>query len=104
MRYLGMAVSTALLIAFIVFFVNNSQEFRIGFLGYELARPLQLWVLMLVFFAAGTLPVGLLEIPRWTRAFLGRRRLKAEIRSIQAELARLSERPGDPLESLPDEP
>jgi len=104
MRYAGLALSMGVLLAFIVFLVNNSQEFRLGFMGYELEAPLALWILMLVFFAAGTLPVLATEVFRSVRTRVRRRVLEAEIRSLEEELSSGSGPAKDSREPSPDKP
>jgi uncharacterized integral membrane protein len=90
MPYIRIVFSLAMLLLVITFCVNNTQEFSLSFLSYRLAVPLQFWTLMVIFFAAGMVPVLVLEIPRQASHFMRMRTLKAQIRLMETSLKGLS--------------
>jgi uncharacterized integral membrane protein len=94
MRYVNIVVTTLFLLFVITFCVNNTQEFSLSFLGYRLTVELQLWMLMVMFFVAGMVPVVVSELPAATERFMKIRSLKARIRGLEEQLRRSSS--GDP--------
>lgn len=96
MRYLNTVFSIIVLLAIITFCVNNIQEFTLTFLGYRLVVPLQLWVLMVAFFVAGTVPILVVEIPARAGRYLRRRALRAKVRGLEDALSRVLPPAGAP--------
>ncbi len=90
MRYLSVVLWVLAIIVIVVFFVNNTQEFTLEFAGYRMARPFQLWVLMLCFFLAGTLPVALVQLPAYARRLRRVHALRRRMRSLQHELSTIT--------------
>lgn len=101
MRYLNMVLSILILLAIITFCVNNIQEFTLTFLGYHLVVPLQLWVLMVAFFVAGTVPIIVVEIPVRASRFLKRRALKAQVKGLEESLSRAMASTGKEVSEKP---
>ena len=94
MRYVNIVVTILFLLFVITFCVNNTQEFSLSFFGYRLTIELQLWMLMVIFFVAGMVPVVVSEIPDRTERFMKIRALKTRIRDLEEQLRRPSA--GDP--------
>ncbi|HPI91628.1 MAG TPA: LapA family protein [Deltaproteobacteria bacterium] len=104
MRYLNTVLSILVLLAIITFCVHNTQEFTLNFLGYQLLIPLQLWVLMVVFFIAGMVPILVVEIPVQAARFMRIRALKVRIRDLDAEISRASAATGEPGKDVSEKP
>lgn len=94
MRYLNIVFTIIMLLVVITFCVHNTQEFTLTFLGYRFMMPLQLWMLMVVFFVAGMIPIMAVELPLQTSHYLKMRSLRAQISRTEDEMRRLSGSPG----------
>ncbi|MDT8272265.1 MAG: LapA family protein [Desulfomonilia bacterium] len=57
------AVFLGLLFALITLCIHNTDVYLVSFMTYRFPFPVQLWVLLLVFFFAGMLPVVFYRIP-----------------------------------------
>jgi uncharacterized integral membrane protein len=97
MHYLKTAFIIFILFIVIIFCVNNSESFSLSFVGYHLTFRLQLWMLMVIFFIAGMVPILLSELPSSVSRFKRVRSLKAQIRKMEAELKGGVQSPEDPL-------
>jgi uncharacterized membrane protein YciS (DUF1049 family) len=89
MQYLRIVFTIAMLLVVITFCVNNTQGFALSFLGYRLMVPLQLWTLMIIFFAAGMVPIIVIELPRHASHYMRMRSLKSQIRQMEESLRML---------------
>lgn len=103
MRQLSLVAWIMGILVIVTFFVNNTQEFVLAFAGYTLVRPVALWVLMLGFFVAGTIPVMVLEVPLALKKMLRVRTLKARAKEIRRELSRVSSSAGGSPEGVFDQ-
>lgn len=97
MRYTRIIFTLVMLLVVITFCVNNTQAFTLSFLDYRLDVPLQLWMLILIFFVAGMVPILVLELPRQAAHFLRMRTIKSRIRQADADLRQLAGSPEDSL-------
>jgi uncharacterized integral membrane protein len=97
MHYLKTAFVIFLLFFVIIFCVHNIDSFNLSFLGYHLVVPMQLWMLMLIFFIAGMIPIFLVEFPRLVAHYKKMHSLKAQIAHMENQLA-------NPSPSLPETP
>jgi uncharacterized integral membrane protein len=89
MRYLKTAFVILLLFIIIIFCVHNTDSFNLSFLGYHLIMPLQLWMLLLIFFIAGMMPIFLMEFPRMVLHYKKMHSLKTKIAQMEKQLADL---------------
>ncbi len=94
MRYVNIVATILFLLFVITFCVNNTQGFSLSFFGYRLMGELQLWMLMVIFFAAGMVPIIVSELPGRAERFMRIRALKARIRDLEEQLRGSSA--GDP--------
>jgi len=97
MRYLKTVFVILLLFFVIIFCVHNTDSFNLSFLGYRLIMPLQLWMLLLIFFVFGMVPIFLMEFPRIVLHFKKMHSLKTQISQMEKQLA-------DPPPSSPEGP
>ena len=86
MQYIRIVFSILMLFVVITFCVNNTQGFALSFLGYRLMVPLQLWTLMVIFFAAGMVPILVIELPKQASHYMRMRSLKSQIRRTEESL------------------
>ena len=86
MQYIRIVFSILMLFVVITFCVSNTQGFALSFLGYRLMVPLQLWTLMVIFFAAGMVPIIVIELPRQASHYMRMRSLKSQIRQMEESL------------------
>lgn len=80
-------ISIGILFVLITFCVNNTEAHLLEFMGYRLHYPIQLWVLMLVFFFAGMIPVIFYGMPRKAAHRKRMRSFKNKIRKMEDDLS-----------------
>ncbi len=97
MRYLKTVFVILLLFFIIIFCVHNTGSFDLSFIGYRLIVPLQLWMLLLIFFIFGMVPIFLMEFPRMVLHF-------KKMRSLKARVARMEKQLAEPPASAPEKP
>ncbi|HPS94331.1 MAG TPA: LapA family protein [Deltaproteobacteria bacterium] len=96
MRYLKIVFVIVMLLVVIIFCVQNTESYVLSFAGYRLAVPLQMWVLLAIFFVAGMVPILVLELPRAVTHYRRMRPLKAQISSMEKQLENPGVLPADP--------
>ena len=100
MRYLKITFVIFMLFVVIIFCVNNTQPFHLSFWGYRLMVGFQLWMLLLIFFIGGMVPIFVMELPRSVSRYARVRSLKAQIRQMEGELQQGMTSPGDPQKEM----
>lgn len=88
MRYLKTAFVILLLFVVIIFCVHNKDLFSLSFQGFPPMISLPLWLLMLIFFTAGMVPIFLVEISRLVGHYKKMKSLKTRIAEMENQLAR----------------
>jgi uncharacterized integral membrane protein len=97
MRYLKTVFVILLLFFIIIFCVHNTDSFNLSFLGYRLIMPLQLWVLLLLFFIFGMVPILLMKFPGMVLHF-------KKMHSLKTQIARMEKQLAEPPPSPPEKP
>ncbi|MBN1635330.1 MAG: LapA family protein [Deltaproteobacteria bacterium] len=89
MQYIKMLIIIVIMIVLIIFGISNTQEYVLSFLNYQLMTPLQMWILLIVFFVAGMIPIFFIGLPEKAAFFRTTRSLRGRIRTIEKELESL---------------
>jgi uncharacterized integral membrane protein len=87
MRYLKAAFVIFMLFFVIIFCIHNTDRFSLSFLGYHLMVTLQLWMLLVIFFIAGMVPIFLMEFSRMVMHYRKMRSLRAQLSQMESQLA-----------------
>ena len=89
MQYIKMLAILVIMIVLIIFGISNTQEYVLSFLNFQLITPLQMWILLIVFFVAGMIPIFFIGLPEKTAFLSTMRSLRGRIRTIEKELESL---------------
>lgn len=66
--------------------VTNTQPYTLTFLQWQLDRVLPLWILIMVAFAAGMVPIFIVGLPEKAAAFKDMRILRKRQRQLEKQL------------------
>lgn len=86
MPYIKTMLVIVVLLALVVFGVHNTHPFVLSFLQWQLIWPMPLWVLLLIAFFAGMVPIFIVSLPDKTAYFTRMRSLKIRQRHLEKEL------------------
>lgn len=86
MPYIKTMLVIVVLLALVVFGVHNTHPFVLSFLQWQLIWPLPLWMLLLIAFFAGMVPIFIVSLPDKTAYFTRMRSLRIRQRHLEKEL------------------
>jgi len=87
MHYIKTLIIIIVLFLLIIFGVNNTQGFVLSFLDYKLIIPVEMWLLLMIFFFAGMIPIFIIGLPEKSATYKQLRALNKKIKQIEKDLA-----------------
>jgi uncharacterized membrane protein YciS (DUF1049 family) len=91
MQYIKTLIIIIVLFLLIIFGINNTQGFVLSFLDYKLIIPVEMWLLLMIFFFAGMIPIFIIGLPEKSAAYKQLRALNKKIKQIEKGLASIEQ-------------
>lgn len=86
MPYIKTVLVIVVTLALVVSGVQNTHTYVLDFMQWQLVWPLPLWVLLMIAFFAGTLPIFIVGLPDKTAYFTRMHSLRSRQRRLEKEL------------------
>jgi hypothetical protein len=86
MRYMKVLTIIFIIVAAMVFGINNQQAYTLFFLSYRLILDIPLWSLLMISFFAGMLPIIIISLPEKIAYFKRMRELNLKKKKIERSL------------------
>ncbi|MCD6569898.1 MAG: LapA family protein [Deltaproteobacteria bacterium] len=93
MQYIKTLMIIIVLFSLIIFGVSNTQSFVLSFLDYELIIPVEMWLLLMMFFFAGMIPIFIIGLPEKSATYKQLKALNKKIKQIENDLASIDQKP-----------
>ena len=92
MQYMKTLLVLVVILAVVVFGINNTQSFALSFMSFQLIWQTPLWVLLMAAFFAGMVPIFIVSLPEKTAYFNRVRSLRIRQRRLEKELRAIDRR------------
>ena len=83
MPYIKTLIIILIVSAFVLFGVYNTQNFVLSFLSYRLIWPLPLWLIIMLCFFVGIIPIFIIGMPEKLNHFITIRKIKSRQSKIE---------------------